>query len=116
MENDTIDFTYKITIDSNKLKKVLTLNLGARAHLVKNDSRMWNMKSTWKKAGKPYENSRISYIDSYLYSFRDILTASNRGIHTDIDIARLTREQKLMDYLNILEENTFQVLEAKFFY
>ena len=106
MENDTIGFTYKITIDGNKLKKVLTLNLGARALLVTDHSRIWNMRSTWEKSGKPYENSR----------FRDImLRALNRAIHTDIDLARLTREQKVNGLFEYSRRKNIPNLGGKFF-
>ena len=115
-KNDTIGFTYKITIDGNKLKKILTLNLGARALLVTDHSRIWNMRSTWEKSGKPYENSRISYIDSYLYNFRDmILRALNRAIHTDIDLARLTREQKVNGLFEYSRRKHIPNLGGKFF-
>ena len=59
-KNDTVVFLYKIVIDGNKLKKTLTVSLSVRARLVTDDSRIWNMKSTWKKEGLPYRNRRIS--------------------------------------------------------
>ena len=73
------------------------------------------MRSTWKKAGKPYEYSRISYIDSYLYNFRDILRALNRAIHTDIDIARFTREQKVNGLFEFSRRKHIPSLRGKFF-
>ena len=74
------------------------------------------MRSTWEKSGKPYENSRISYIDSYLYNFRDmILRALNRAIHTDIDLARLTREQKVNGLFEYSRRKHIPNLGGKFF-
>ena len=68
-----------------------------------------------EKAGKPYENSKISYIDSYLHHFRDILRALNRAIHTDIDIARLTTEQKLNGLFEYSRRKHIPSLGGKFF-
>ena len=47
--NTSLGLVYEITIVGNKLRKQLTISKNKRKKIVMDESRVWNMKRTWKK-------------------------------------------------------------------
>ena len=69
IQND-LGLKYRIKIDnsdSKKIKKQLTLSRSTRKKICLHESRIWNMKMTWKNNESALDKSRLSFLVGYLY-------------------------------------------------
>ena len=65
--NTSLGLVYEITIVGNKLRKQLTMSKNKRKKIVMDESRVWNMKRTWKKSSSALDKNRISFSEGYLF-------------------------------------------------
>ena len=65
--NTSLELVYEITIVGNKLRKQLTMSKNERKKIVMDESRVWNMKRTWKKNSSALDKRRISFSEGYLF-------------------------------------------------
>ena len=65
--NTSLGLVYEITIVGNKLRKQLAMSKNKRKKIVMDESRVWNMKRTWKKNSSALDKSRISFSEGYLF-------------------------------------------------
>ena len=69
IQND-LGLKYRIKIDnsdSKKIKKQFTLSRSTRKKNCLHESRIWNMKMTWKNNESALDKSRLSFLVGYLY-------------------------------------------------
>ena len=93
IQND-LGLKYRIKIDnsdSKKIKKQLTLSRSTRKKICLHESRIWNMKMTWKNNESALDKSRLSFLVGYLYDEK--MLKSLIGITTpSFDFTSLTPE------------------------
>ena len=88
-----LGLVYERTIVGNKLRKQLTMSKNERKKIVMDESRVWNMKRTWKKNSSALDKSRISFSEGYLFFESRIKNKFN--INADsFDFTKVSKREK----------------------
>ena len=109
---DGLGLNYQIKIDpadakkKKKIQKKLTLKKLWRKKICTDESRVWNMKTKWRKNDSGKDSSRLSYSISYLYDEQKLKTLFKKT-GTEHDFTSMTPEEK-NDFLDKLTKATYK--------
>ena len=99
-----LGLVYEITIVGNKLRKQLTMSKNERKKIVMDESRVWNMKRTWKKNSSALDKSRISFSEGYLF-FESRIKNEFKINANSFDFTKVSKREKTAKIINYLKKH-----------